>query len=53
MIEDTEATREDLLARFGRRITDLVMNEARTREEIFGGADLEDPQAGDDYFSGD
>ena len=31
VIEDTEATREDLLARFGRRITDLVMNESEDK----------------------
>ena len=31
VLEDTEATREDLLARFGRRITDLVTNESEDK----------------------
>lgn len=31
VLEDTEATREELLARFGRRITDLVMNESEDK----------------------
>lgn len=31
VLEDTEATREDLLVRFGRRITDLVMNESEDK----------------------
>lgn len=35
VIEDTEATREDLLARFGRRITDLVMDESEDKRRNF------------------
>lgn len=31
VLEDTEATREELLARFGRRITDLVTNESEDK----------------------
>ena len=33
VLEDTEATREDLLARFGRRITDLVVNEREDKRK--------------------
>ena len=35
VIEDMEATREDLLARFGRRITDLVMDESEDKRRNF------------------
>ena len=33
VLEDTEATREDLLARFGRRITNLVENESEDKRK--------------------
>ena len=33
VLEDTEATREDLLVRFGRRITELVENESEDKRK--------------------
>ena len=38
VLEDTEATREDLLARFGRRITNLVENESEDKRKTLPAA---------------
>lgn len=38
VLEDTDATKDDLLARFGRRITDLVMNESEDKRRNFPAA---------------
>ena len=38
VLEDTEATEEDLLARFGRRITELVIGESEDKRRNFPAA---------------